>query len=58
MELDCIVIKGYPAPNTRSVTSAVAVQATVTILDSTLRIIGIDLSQLNLGEDYPGQPVE
>lgn len=58
MELDCVIIKGYPASNTRSVTGAVAVQATITILDATLRIIGVDLSKLNLGEDYPGQPVE
>lgn len=58
MKLNCIVVDRHPAPDARSVAGTVTVQPTITILDSTLRIIGVDFTKLDLGEDYPGQPVK
>ena len=53
MELNGIIIKRHSTPNTRTITGTVAVQSAIAILDAALRIIRVDFTKLDLGEDYP-----
>lgn len=53
MKLNGIIIECHSTSNTRTVTGTVAVQPAIAILNSALRIIRVDFTKLDLGEDYP-----